>query len=146
LANYRAYYVGFIFQSFNLIPHRTALENVELSMLFTDTPRPQRLFKAREVLINMGLEERLLHKPADLSAGEQQRVAIARALVKNPKILFADEPTGNLDRQNSEIVLNLIKNWNLEGGTVVMVTHNLDLAQKFSHRILKMNYGKFIHF
>jgi ABC-type ATPase involved in cell division len=73
-------------------------------------------------------------------------VAIARALVKNPKILFADEPTGNLDRQNSEIVLNLIKNWNLDGGTVVMVTHNLDLAQKFSHRILKMNYGKFIHF
>jgi putative ABC transport system ATP-binding protein len=144
LAHYRAHQVGMVFQSFNLVPHRTALANVELALLFLNIAKSERLRKARNVLEQLGLADRLHHRPADLSGGEQQRVAIARALVKNPQILLADEPTGNLDRDNSFAIIQLIWEWNRTSGTVILVTHNLELAEKYSAKILRMNYGKFV--
>ncbi|MBC8277572.1 MAG: ABC transporter ATP-binding protein [FCB group bacterium] len=142
IARYRAFKIGMVFQSFNLIPHRTALSNVELALFFTGDSRSQRRKKAAAILSRLGLGERLEHKPSDLSGGEQQRVALARALVKDPKVLFADEPTGNLDRDSATAVADILREWNGSGGTVVMVTHNLDLAEKYGDRILKMDYGK----
>lgn len=144
LARYRADYIGMVFQSFNLIHHRSALANVELALYFTTLSAKERRSKAQNILDRLGLGERLNHKPDDLSGGEQQRVAIARALVKNPRLLLADEPTGNLDRENSERICSLISDWNREGGTVVLVTHNLELAEKYAHRILKMDYGRIV--
>lgn len=144
LAAYRAQKVGMIFQSFNLMPHLTALKNVELSLYFNDTPRHERIARADSILTRLGLADRLDHKPADLSGGEQQRVAIARALAKNPEILFADEPTGNLDQGNSDAIADLLKELNSEGLTIVMVTHDLDLAARTAARTVKMNYGKII--
>jgi len=141
LANYRAHSVGMVFQSFNLIPHRSALANVELALYFDDTPRQQRQSKASEVLTRLGLAERLDHRPADLSGGEQQRVAIARALVKKPDILFADEPTGNLDHDNSEQIGELLRELNSQGLTIVMVTHDLSFARSNAKRVVKMSYG-----
>jgi putative ABC transport system ATP-binding protein len=141
LARYRARFVGMIFQSFNLVSHRTALTNVELALYFTDVNPHDRTKLAADMLTRLGLGERLHHRPADLSGGEQQRVAVARALVKNPEVLLADEPTGNLDRDNSLAIAEILANWNRQGGTVVMVTHNLDLAEKYSHRVLRMDYG-----
>jgi putative ABC transport system ATP-binding protein len=144
LAKYRADYVGMVFQSFNLIHHRTALSNVELALFFNSESNRDRRGKAKEMLIRLGLGDRIDHKPDDLSGGEQQRVAIARALVKNPKLLLADEPTGNLDRENSEIICDVISEWNRKGGTVIFVTHNRDLAENYAHRILRMDYGKIV--
>ena len=142
IAGYRAHEIGMVFQSFNLVSHRSALSNVELALFFTGENKSQRKQKAAEMLRKLGLKDRLDHKPSDLSGGEQQRVALARALVKNPKVLFADEPTGNLDRDSSTVVAEILKDWNQDGGTVVMVTHNLDLAEKYSDRFLKMDYGR----
>jgi len=144
LASYRAAKVGMIFQSFNLLNHQTALKNVELALYFDDTPRSSREAKAREILDRLGLSDRVDHKPPDLSGGEQQRVAIARALVKNPEILFADEPTGNLDQANSDSIAELLRELNREGLTIVMVTHDLDLARKTSARIIRMHYGEIV--
>jgi putative ABC transport system ATP-binding protein len=141
LARYRAQFTGMIFQSFNLVSHRTAQANVELALYFTDVNPRDRAKLAMETLARLGLEKRLHHRPADLSGGEQQRVAIARALVKNPELLLADEPTGNLDRDNSLAICELLADWNRQGGTVVMVTHNLELARQYSHRVLRMDYG-----
>ena len=144
LANYRARSIGMIFQSFNLIAHRTALANVELALMFNHISPGDRAGKSKEILERLGLGDRLYHRPDDLSGGEQQRVAIARALVKNPVVLLADEPTGNLDKDNSTAILEVISGWNKGGGTVIMVTHNTDLAVKYSDKVLKMDYGRFV--
>jgi putative ABC transport system ATP-binding protein len=142
LAVYRARRVGMVFQSFNLISHRTALQNVELALYFNGSPRRQRQNQAQEILEHLGLGDRLDHRPADLSGGEQQRVAMARALVKKPEILFADEPTGNLDQDNTELIARLMADLNSQGLTVILATHDLDLAQRYTHRTVHMHYGR----
>lgn len=141
LAHYRARNVGMIFQSFNLISHYTALQNVETALLFNDTPHTERRTLALAVLRQLGLADRVSHRPADLSGGEQQRVAVARAIVKKPEILYADEPTGNLDYENAIQIAELLQTLNRDGLTIVMVTHNLDMARQYSHRIIRMQYG-----
>jgi len=142
LSAYRANRVGMVFQSFNLITHRTALQNVELALYFNNTPRRERLRKAEEILEQLGLGDRMDHRPADLSGGEQQRVAIARALVKNPDILFADEPTGNLDYDHSQQIADILTDLNSQGIAVVMVTHNTELARRYAHRTVRLVYGQ----
>jgi len=121
--------IGFVFQFFNLIPRFTARENVELSMSIADMSRAERRKQAEDVLDTVGLKERMNHKPAELSGGEQQRVAIARALANNPKFLLMDEPTGNIDSKTANEILGLIKRINEEKGvTIIMVTHDQRLA------------------
>jgi putative ABC transport system ATP-binding protein len=142
LAAYRAGKVGVVFQSFNLLPHHTALRNVELALYFNDTPRQERRRLAAEALENLGLADRLHHRPLDLSGGEQQRVAIARALVKRPEVLFADEPTGNLDRENSDAIMKALSDLNRTGITVVVVTHDIDMANQIAGRVVHMRYGR----
>jgi putative ABC transport system ATP-binding protein len=142
LASYRAQKVGFVFQSFNLLPHHTALRNVEMALYFSDAPRRERGRMAAEALGRLGLGDRLNHRPVDLSGGEQQRVAIARALVKRPEVLFADEPTGNLDKENSKIIMAALSELNNSGITVVMVTHDADMAEGHAGRVIRMNYGQ----
>lgn len=144
LSAYRAGKVGMVFQSFNLIAHHTALRNVEMALYFNDTQAKDRRLRATEILERLGLGDRLDHRPADLSGGEQQRVALARALVKRPEILFADEPTGNLDHVNSDQIGDLLAELNRQGLTVIMATHALDLARRLAHRTVKMDYGKLV--
>ncbi len=144
LAGYRAHRVGMVFQSFNLIAHYSALENVETALYFNDTPRRERRRRATGILERLGLGDRMLHRPGDLSGGEQQRVAMARALVKKPDILFADEPTGNLDHDNTGQIAELLTTLNHDGLTIVMVTHNLDMARRCAHRIIGMQYGRLV--
>lgn len=144
LSNYRASQIGIVFQSFNLISHYTALRNVEMALYFDHTPKKDRKDKAIATLESLGLGDRLDHKPADLSGGEQQRVAMARALVKKPKILFADEPTGNLDYENSNQIGQLLRDLNQSGLTVVMVTHDITMAEAEATRIVKMHYGRIV--
>ncbi len=143
-ALYRARKIGMVFQSFNLIPHYSALRNVEMALYFNSTPPKKRTELAISALDKLGLSDRLDHIPADLSGGEQQRVAIARALVKKPEILFADEPTGNLDQENSELIVKLLSDLNQNGLTIVMVTHNLGLARNNAKKIIRMEYGKIV--
>jgi putative ABC transport system ATP-binding protein len=138
---YRAKTVGMIFQSFNLISHYTAVQNVETALYFSDKTPSERRRLAESVLERLGLADRMTHRPADLSGGEQQRVAVARAIVKYPAILFADEPTGNLDFQNSAEIVSLLKEFNHQGLTIVMVTHNLEMAQQVTGRTIRMHYG-----
>lgn len=142
LSMYRANRVGMMFQSFNLIQQRNALQNVELALYFSQITGTQRRKMARDVLETLGLGDRLTHKPADLSGGEQQRVALARALVKQPDILFADEPTGNLDQDNSNAIVNLLKEMNSNGLTVVLVTHDLEIANRCAKKMVRLRYGK----
>jgi putative ABC transport system ATP-binding protein len=144
LSAYRAHKVGMIFQSFNLISHYTALQNVETALYFNDTPPRERRRLATAILEQLGLSDRTTHRPADLSGGEQQRVAVARAIVKKPEILFADEPTGNLDFENAHQLANLLANLNSSGLTIVLVTHNLEMAQQYSHQTIRMQYGHVI--
>ncbi|MFH2054770.1 MAG: ABC transporter ATP-binding protein [bacterium] len=144
LAAYRAQMVGMIFQSFNLLAYRPALQNVELALYFTDLPRHQRRAQAREVLAHLGLSERETHLPADLSGGEQQRLAIARAIVKRPRLLLADEPTGNLDEENSNLIADLLAELHRDGLTVLMVTHDQELAHRYAQRIVRMDYGRIV--
>ena len=144
LSRYRAKRIGMIFQSFNLIPHHTALRNVELAMYFNDTMPQERQRRATDILTRLGLGDRLDHRPSDLSGGEQQRVAIARALVKSPDLLLADEPTGNLDRDNAAHIAELITRLNRGGLTVIVATHDLVMAQAHAHRVIRMEYGKII--
>jgi putative ABC transport system ATP-binding protein len=141
LSAYRAHKVGMIFQSFNLISHYTALQNVETALYFNDTSPRERRRLATEMLEQLGLSDRTTHRPADLSGGEQQRVAVARAIVKNPEILFADEPTGNLDFENAQQLATLLTKLNSNGLTIVLVTHNLEMAQQYSHQTIRMQYG-----
>ncbi len=144
LSAYRAASVGMVFQSFNLLSHRTAIENVEMALYFNGLPRVDRRSKATVMLKRLGLADRMTHRPADLSGGEQQRVAVARALVKAPDILFADEPTGNLDEENSRQIAELLAQLNREGLTILMVTHNPETAGKYAHRVIRMHYGQIV--
>ena len=141
LSAYRAKRVGMIFQSFNLISHCTALQNVEAALYFNGTTPRERRSLSTAVLEQLGLADRLLHRPADLSGGEQQRVAVARAIVKKPEILFADEPTGNLDYENAIQIISLLAGLNRDGLTIVLVTHNLELAKDRTSRVIRMQYG-----
>ncbi|MBI5215616.1 MAG: ABC transporter ATP-binding protein [Ignavibacteriae bacterium] len=141
---YRAHKVGMVFQSFNLIAHYTALQNVEMALLFNDTLPKERRRLAIKILEQLGLSDRITHHPADLSGGEQQRVALARAIVKQPEILFADEPTGNLDFENTQQIISLLTSLNKNGLTIVLVTHNLEMAKANAHRIIRMQYGKIV--
>ncbi|WP_303740697.1 ABC transporter ATP-binding protein [Lutispora saccharofermentans] len=128
LAEIRNKKIGFVFQAFNLLPRLTALGNVELPMVYAGIPGSQRLQKAKEALERVGLGERVHHKPNELSGGQKQRVAIARALVNSPAILLADEPTGNLDTKSSIEIMDIFESLNAEGVTIVMVTHEADIA------------------
>jgi len=144
LAAYRAHRVGMVFQSFNLISHHTAQRNVELALYFNGVPRRERPGRAIAMLEQLGLGDRLDHRPADLSGGEQQRVALARALVKKPEVLFADEPTGNLDQDNTDQIAQLLTDLNRDGLTVVMVSHDLELARRCAARTVRMVYGRLV--
>lgn len=144
LSAYRARSVGMVFQSFNLLHYKTAQENVEVALYFSEPNKALRKQRAEEMLVTLGLADRIDHRPADLSGGEQQRVAVARALVKQPEILFADEPTGNLDHDNALQIAELLAKLNREGLTILLVTHNLELARDYCSRIITMNYGKVI--
>ncbi len=141
LADYRARHVGMVFQSFNLIAYRSALQNVALGMLFLNVSAKERDRRARTILERLGLGDRLDHRPGDLSGGEQQRVVLARALVKEPALLLADEPTGNLDQATSREIAQLLTKLNTDGLTIVLVTHDLALAEDDAHRTLRMSYG-----
>jgi putative ABC transport system ATP-binding protein len=142
LAAVRSRKVGFVFQSFNLLPRTSALENVELPLLYTD--RADLAGPARAALEGVGFPaDRFDHHPGELSGGQQQRVAIARALVNDPEILFADEPTGNLDSTSSDEVMALFTELNRRGRTVVLVTHDADVA-RYAHRVITMHDGRIV--
>jgi predicted ABC-type transport system involved in lysophospholipase L1 biosynthesis ATPase subunit len=145
LARYRLKAVGMIFQAFHLIPSRTALQNVELPLLFAGTAPAERRVAARKVLDEVGLSHRLKHRPAELSGGERQRVALARALVNNPDLLLADEPTGNLDTATAgEVIDVLLAHVRNRGASLLLVTHDEALARRSSDRILHMADGKIV--
>ena len=141
LAGIRNQEIGFIFQQFHLLPRSTALENVALPLKYASVQRTEQLSRAEEVLNKVGLSDRLSHKPTELSGGEQQRVAIARALVNSPSILFADEPTGNLDSKTGSEVLEIFKELNEKGQTIVVITHERDIAKQ-SHRTITIKDGE----
>jgi len=143
LSMYRRNMVGMIFQSFNLIPSMNALENVELPLIFSGVEIDERKERAAEALLSVGLEKRILHKPAELSGGEQQRVAIARAIVNQPKILLADEPTGNLDSETSLEIIKLLYELNQKMcKTIIGVTHDEKIIKSFATRVSFMLDGK----
>ncbi len=140
LAKMRNSMIGFVFQGFNLLPKTTALENVELPLLYAGVPRAERHEKAKQALIEMGLEDRLYHEPSQLSGGQQQRVAIARGIVNRAPILMADEPTGNLDTKTSDEIMALFRRLNDDGITIILVTHEFDVAA-YAKRILHFRDG-----
>jgi putative ABC transport system ATP-binding protein len=145
LAKYRLHVVGMVFQSFNLIASMTVIENVELPLRFAEVDRGQRQTLAREALERVGLRARIDHRPAELSGGEQQRAALARALINRPKLLLADEPTGNLDSRTGTEIMDMLREFNRElGMTVVMVTHERALAEKYAERMVFLADGKLI--
>ncbi|HYV74481.1 MAG TPA: ABC transporter ATP-binding protein [Candidatus Binatia bacterium] len=145
LARYRRNDVGMVFQAFHLIPSMTITENVELPMRFAEVDRDERAQRSRESLERVGLGKRLDHRPSQLSGGEQQRVSLARALVNRPRLLLADEPTGNLDSRTGEDILNLIRDISLSMGmTVIMVTHERLLAERFAQRFIFLADGKLV--
>jgi putative ABC transport system ATP-binding protein len=145
MARYRRFSVGMIFQNFNLIPTMTAQENVALALAFGGLRGAQRRKSSQELLERVGLSDRLMHRPAELSGGEQQRVAIARALANNPKVLLADEPTGNLDSTRAHELLGLLREMvSHDSLTVLMVTHDRELATSFADRIILMKDGKVV--
>ena len=141
LAGIRNREIGFVFQKFHLLPRSSALENVALPLKYASVKQSERLIRAEEVLDKVGLSHRLTHKPTELSGGEQQRVAIARALVNSPSILFADEPTGNLDSKTGHQVLEIFKDLNKRGQTIVVITHEQEIAEQ-SQRIITINDGE----
>ena len=145
LARYRRNTIGMIFQSFNLLPRMTLEENVELPLRLSEVDRSEREPRVREALERVRLTHRLGHRPTELSGGEQQRVAIARALVNRPKILLADEPTGNLDSNTGEAILTLLRELQSQlGMTIVMVTHERPLAERYADRLALMGDGKLL--
>ncbi|MCD6410189.1 MAG: ABC transporter ATP-binding protein [Candidatus Verstraetearchaeota archaeon] len=139
----RARYIGFVFQTFNLVPWLSALENVELAMSIIGISPAVRRKKALELLTLVDLAHRVEHKPTELSGGEQQRVAIARALANDPLVILADEPTGNLDSKSGMQVVKILKDLTLKGKTVVIVTHNMDIA-RMADRVVKLRDGKVV--
>ena len=145
LATHRKFSVGMIFQSFNLVPSRSATENIELALTFGGMPRRKRKQRAIDLLSKVGLADRITHLPDELSGGETQRVAIARALANNPKVLLADEPTGNLDSETSLEIMGILTNLNKNKGiTVIMVTHDLETSRQVSDIIVKLKDGRIV--
>jgi|TARA_B100001059_G_scaffold53467_1_gene47576 putative ABC transport system ATP-binding protein len=141
LASIRNIEIGFVFQSFNLLPRTSAIENVALPLVYAGVSKKERIERAQKVLEKVGLGDRADHKPNELSGGQRQRVAIARALINNPSIVLADEPTGNLDSKSSLEIMNLFNEIYKDGNTVVMVTHEEDIA-KYAKRTIRMIDGK----
>ena len=140
LAEVRNKEIGFVFQTFNLLPRYTALENVMLPLIYSGVPKNDRIQRAKEVLDSVGLFDRMEHKPNELSGGQRQRVAVARAMVNNPSIILADEPTGNLDSKTSVDIMNLFAEIHQKGNTIVLVTHEEDIA-RHAHRIVRLRDG-----
>lgn len=140
LAEIRNKEIGFIFQTFNLLPRTTALENVALPMIYAGATKAERTKRAQKVLEDVGLGDRMDHRPNELSGGQRQRVAVGRALVNNPSIILADEPTGNLDSKTSEEIMNLIDAIHQSGNTVILVTHEEDIAQR-AKRVIRLRDG-----
>ena len=144
LSKFRGEKIGFIFQSFFLLPGLTAQENVAEGLLYQGVSRAERLKKAEKVLDQVGLGDRLTHLPKELSGGQQQRVAIARALVQDPAFILADEPTGNLDKESGINILNILKELNNQGKTVIMITHNQEHANMFE-KVIELVDGKIVN-
>lgn len=140
LAEIRNKEIGFVFQTFNLMPRTTALDNVALPMVYAGFSKSERIERATEVLKQVGLDDRMDHKPNQLSGGQRQRVAVARALVNKPSIILADEPTGNLDSKTSVEIMNLFNEIHTNGNTVILVTHEEDIAA-YAHRIIRLRDG-----
>ncbi|MDZ7796227.1 MAG: ABC transporter ATP-binding protein [Candidatus Marinimicrobia bacterium] len=141
LAFIRNHKIGFVFQTFNLLPRMTALHNVELPLIYGGVPKKERMERAREALEKVQLSDRMYHHPNELSGGQRQRVAVARALVNNPSIILADEPTGNLDSRTSSDIMDLIDRLHVQGNTIILVTHEHDIAAR-AHRVIHMLDGK----
>ncbi len=144
LADVRNREIGFIFQTFNLLPRSTALENVVLPLIYAGYPKHQRIQMAKDALAHVQLADRMNHRPNELSGGQRQRVAIARALVNNPSIVLADEPTGNLDSKTSIEIMGLLEEIHSEGNTIILVTHEPDIALH-AHRIVRLKDGEIEH-
>jgi putative ABC transport system ATP-binding protein len=140
LAEVRNKEIGFIFQTFNLLPRYDALGNVQLPLIYAGVPKAERMERAKEVIEQVGLTDRMHHKPNEMSGGQRQRVAAARALVGNPSIILADEPTGNLDSKTSIDIMRLISEIHRNGNTIVLVTHEEDIA-RYAHRIIRLRDG-----
>jgi putative ABC transport system ATP-binding protein len=140
LAEVRNKEIGFVFQTFNLLPRNTALDNVALPLIYSGISKNQRINRAIEALTNVGLQNRIHHKPNELSGGQRQRVAVARALINNPSIILADEPTGNLDTKTSIEIMGLLEDIHAKGNTIILVTHEEDIALH-AHRIVRMRDG-----
>jgi len=140
LAEIRNKEIGFVFQTFNLLPRTTALENVALPMIYAGASKKARTERAEEVLTDVGLADRMDHKPNQLSGGQRQRVAVGRALVNKPSIILADEPTGNLDSKTSEEIMKLINEIHANGNTVILVTHEEEIAE-YAHRVIRLRDG-----
>ena len=141
LARIRNKEIGFVFQTFNLLARATALHNVELPLIYNGTPSAARLERAKEALALVDLQDRMMHKPNELSGGQRQRVAVARALVNHPSILLADEPTGNLDSQTGEEIMQLFDRLHQQGNTIILVTHEHDIAEH-AHRVVHIKDGR----